>query len=57
MPKIISIGLLITEKRSFKKLKILSIWRFLFQKQRKKPEIFNFPLIKYFVIRFLFLKI
>ena len=55
-PKIISIGLLITEKRSFKKLKILSILaRFI--SKIKKPDIFNFPSIKYFVKCFLFLKI
>ena len=56
IPKIISIGVLITEKRSFKKLKILSILVRLFSKI-KKPESFNFRLRKYFVKCFLFLKI
>ena len=56
MPKIVSIGPLVTEKRSFKKLKILSILtRFI--SKIKKPDIFNFPSIKYLVKRFLFLKI
>ena len=55
-PKIISIGPLIMEKRSFKKLKILSIL-VLFISKIKKPAIFNFPSIKYFVKCFFFLKI
>ena len=55
-PKIKSIGPLITEKRSFKKWKILPTFaRFI--SKIKKPDIFNFPSIKYFVKRFLFLKI
>ena len=51
-PKIISIGPLITEKQSFRKLKILVC----FISKIKKPDIFNFPSIKYFVKCFLFLK-
>ena len=55
-PKIISIGTLITEKLSFKKLKIWSILaRFI--SKIKKSDILNFPSIKYFVKCFLFLKI
>ena len=55
-PKIISIGTLITEKLSFKKLIILSILaRFI--SKIKKSDIFNFLSIKYFVKCFLFLKI
>ena len=54
-PKIRSIGPLITEKRTFKKLKILSILVHFISKI-KKPDIFNFPSIKYFVKYFLFLK-
>ena len=56
MPKIISIGPLITEKWSFKKLKILSILAHFISKI-KKLDIFNFPSTKYFVKCFLFLKI
>ena len=48
MPKIISIGLLITEKQSFKKMKIGSILA-CFISEIKKPDICNFPSIKYFV--------
>ena len=55
-PKIISIGTLIMEKRSFKKLKILSILASFISKI-KKPDIFDFPSIKYFVNFFLFLKV
>ena len=55
-PKIISIGPLITEKRPFKKLKILSVLtRFI--SKLKKADIFNFLLVKYFGRRFLFLNI
>ena len=54
--KIISIGPLITEKQSFKKLKILSILaRFI--SKIKKADIFYFASIKYFLKCFLFLKI
>ena len=56
MPKIISIGPLITEKQSFRKLKTLSILACFISKM-KKPDIFNFPSIKCFVKRFLDLKI
>ena len=55
-PKIISIGPLIMEKRSFKKLKILSILAHFISKI-KKLDIFNFPSTRYFVKCFLFLKI
>ena len=55
-PKTISIAPLVTEKRSFKQLKILSILaRFI--SKIKKPDIFNFPSMNFFVKRFLFLKI
>ena len=55
-PKIISIGSLITEKRPFKKLKILSaLARFI--SKIKQADIFNFLSVKYFSKRFLFLKI
>ena len=54
MPKTISIGSLITEKRPFKKLKI----RFgTFYFKNKKADNFNFLSVKYFGKRFLFLKI
>ena len=53
--KITSIGSLITEKSSFKKLKILTILaRFI--SKIEKPDLLNFPLIKYFVKCFLLLK-
>ena len=56
MPKIISIGLLITEKQPFKKLKNLSILaRFI--SKIKKSHISNFLSVKYFGKRLLFLKI
>ena len=54
-PKVISIGPLITEKRSFKKLKILSVWA-CFISKIKKPDILDFSSIKYFAKR-LFLNI
>ena len=55
-PKIISIGSLITEKRPFEKLKILSaLARFI--SKIKQGDIFNFLSVKYFSKRFLFLKI
>ena len=55
-PKISSIGLPITEKRPFKKLKILS---FLvpFISKIKTADIFNFLSVKYFGKGLLFLKI
>ena len=55
-PKITSIGPPITEKRPFKKLKILS---FLapFISKIKTVDIFNFQSVKYFSISLLFLKI
>ena len=53
--KIISIGILITERQPFKRMKILSILaRFI--SKIKKPDVFNFSSIKYFVKCFLFLK-
>ena len=55
-PKIISIGPLITEKRPFKKLKILSFLTRFISKLRK-ADIFNFLLAKYFGRPFLFLNI
>ena len=55
-PKIISVELLITEKRFSKKLKILSILAHFISKI-KKPDMFNFSSIKYFVKRFFFIKI
>ena len=55
-PKIISIGPLIMEKRSFKKLKILSILAGFISKI-KKLDIFNFRSTRYFAKCFLFLKI
>ena len=55
-PKIISIGPLITEKRPFKKLKILSFLTRFISKLRK-ADIFNFLLGKYFGRPFLFLNI
>ena len=52
----ISVGSLITEKRSFKNLKMLSILaRFI--SKIKKADISDFPSVKYFVKHFLFLKI
>ena len=56
MPKIISIGPLITEKRSFKKLKIVS---FLapFLSKIKTADISNFLSVKYIGKGLLFLKI
>ena len=56
MPKIISIGPLITEKQSFEKLEILSILARFISKM-KKADIFNFLSVKYFGKSFLFLKI
>ena len=54
--KIISIGILITERQPFKRMNILSILaRFI--SKIKKPDIFNFSSIKYFVKYFLFRKI
>ena len=56
IPKIISIGSLITEKRPFKRLKILSVLaRFI--SKTKKSDNFNSRSIKYFGKCFLFLKI
>ena len=56
MPKIISIGLPIMERRSFKKLKIFSLLaRFI--SKIKISDIFNFVSVKYFGKRFLFQKI
>ena len=54
--KIISIGILITERQPFKRMKILSILA-CFISKIKKPDVFNFSSIKYFVKCFLFLKI
>ena len=55
-PKIISIRPLITEKRPFKNLKILSVLtRFI--SKINKVDIFNFLSVKYFGKRFFFLKI
>ena len=56
MPKIISIGPPITEKRPFKKLKILSFLA-LFISKIKTADIFNFLSVKYFGKGLLFLKI
>ena len=55
MPKIISISPLITEKRSIKKLKVLSVLARFISKM-KKADIFSFLSVKYFGKRFLFLK-
>ena len=56
MPKIISIVLPITDKQSFKKLKILSIL-VCFISKIKNSDILNFVSVKYFSKHFLFLKI
>ena len=55
MPKIISLGPPITEKRRFKKLKVLSFFT-PFISEIKTANIFHFPSIKYFG-KGLFLKI
>ena len=55
-PKIISIAPLVTEKRSFKKLKILSVLAHFISKI-KKSDIFKFLSVKYFGKRSLFPKI
>ena len=56
MPKIISIGPPITEKRPFKKLKILS-FLVAFISKIKTADVFNFLSVKYFGKGLLFLKI
>ena len=55
-PKTISIGSLITENRSFKKIEN-SVRFGAFYFKNKKADIFNFQSVKYFGKRFLFLKI
>ena len=55
-PKIISVEPLISEKRLFEKLKILSVLASFISKF-KKADIFNFLSVKYFGKHFLFLKI
>ena len=56
LPKTISIGPLVKEKRPFKKLKILSVLA-PFTSKIKKADIFNFLSVKYFGKLFLLTKI